>query len=610
VSGHAAAVVAVSAVAVATTVAGTFGLRRARTTSDFYVAARAVTPRWNAAAIGGEYLSAASYLGIAGLILAYGFDVLWYPVGYTAGYLVLLALVAAPLRRSGAYTLPDFAEIRLGSVVVRRAASVLVVLIGWLYLVPQLQGAGLTLATQTGAPHWAGGLIVCAVVISAVAAGGMRSITFAQALQFWLKFLAMLIPALVLLFVWQHRGDSLDRGYPTASARTVVTIANDTSVRAPVTETLTVRGHVDGRTVDGPVRLAAGTHSVGAHSTVVLRRGDVIPVVADLPDQRTGSWLQPLGSGKDHPLYASLSLILAICLGTMGLPHVLVRFYTNPDGRDTRRTTFVVIVLLSAFYLLPTVFGAFGRRYVPDLLLTGNTDATVLLLPERMIAGEAGVLLSALVTAGAFAAFLSTASGLTVSVAGVLSQDVLRPARDRHRAQRIRSFRLGAIAAIGVPYLLSLPSQHLGLAAVVGLAFAVAAATFCPLLVLGIWWRRLTDAGALTGLVAGGALATAAVLTTMIADVDTGWLGALLQQPAAWAVPLTFAVMIAVSLATRSRMHGDVGRIMVRLHAPEALTAELRVGLPGDRSSPVRDRSSRQGDRPTTQEPHPATTDA
>ena len=121
------------------------GLRRARTTGDFYVASRSVTPRWNAAAIGGEYLSAASFLGIAGLVLAYGFDMLWYPVCYTAGYLVLLALVAAPLRRSGAYTLPDFAQIRLGSPLVRAAASVLVVLIGWLYLVPQLHGAALTL---------------------------------------------------------------------------------------------------------------------------------------------------------------------------------------------------------------------------------------------------------------------------------------------------------------------------------------------------------------------------------------------------------------------------------------------------------------------------------
>jgi Na+(H+)/acetate symporter ActP len=577
VSGQGAAVVAVVLVAVATMGAGVFGLRRARTTSDFYVASRAVSPRWNATAIGGEYLSAASYLGIAGLILAYGYDVLWYPVGYTAGYLVLLALVAAPLRRSGAYTLPDFAEIRLGSSIVRRMASGLVVLIGWLYLVPQLQGASLTLATQTAAPHWLGGLVVCTVVLTAVAVGGMRSITFAQAMQFWLKFLALLVPALVLLIAWEHRDAGLGQGYPTAPERTVVSVATDTTARLPVAESLAVEGRVDGVRVHGPVALAAGTHQFEKGSVVTLERGDVVPVITSLPAQRNESWLRPLGSGKDHPLYASLSLILAICLGTMGLPHVLVRFYTNPDGRDTRRTTLIVIVALSSFYLLPTVFGAIGRAFVPDLLLTGNTDATVLLLPQRLVGGEAGVLLSALVTAGAFAAFLSTASGLTVSVAGVLSQDVLgRRLPGSQRAQRIRMFQLGAVVAIGVPYLLSLPSEHLGLAAVVGLAFAIAAATFCPLLVLGVWWPRLTDVGAMAGLLVGGLLATAAVLVTMIAGPARGWSGALLEQPAAWAVPLTFVVMIGVSILTRSRVPADVGRVMTRLHAPESLAEELR----------------------------------
>jgi cation/acetate symporter len=267
----------------------------------------------------------------------------------------------------------------------------------------------------------------------------------------------------------------------------------------------------------------------------------------------------------------------------MGLPHVLVRFYTNPDGRDARRTTLVVLVLLSSFYLLPTVLGALGRRYVPDLLLTGNTDATVLTLPDRVVPGAGGVWLSALVTAGAFAAFLSTTSGLTVSVAGVLSQDLLGlrdrvgEARtpDQRRARRIKSFRIAAVAAIAVPYLLSLPSQHLGLAAVVGLAFAVAAATFCPLLLLGIWWPRLTAAGAFAGLLTGGVLATAAVLITMVTDSNSGWRGALLAQPAAWTVPITFGVMGVVSLLTRRRVPPDVGRTMVRLHVPEALAAEL-----------------------------------
>jgi Na+(H+)/acetate symporter ActP len=577
----AAAVAAVIAVAVATLLAGSFGLRRARTTGDFYVASRSVSPRWNAAAIGGEYLSAASYLGIAGLVLAFGFDVLWYPVCYTAGYLVLLALVAAPLRRSGAYTLPDFAQIRLGSPLVRRVSSGLVVLIGWLYLVPQFQGASLTLRTQTGAPRWLGGLVVCGVVLGAVVVGGMRSITFAQALQFWLKFVALLVPALVLIAVWQHRGDGLAGGYPTAPERTTVTVGNVTTVRTPVAETLTVHGAVDGVVVNGPVTLDPGTHRLAANTRVTLQRGDVVPVTTALPAQRNQSWLRPLGSGTEHPLYASLSLILAICLGTMGLPHVLVRFYTNSDGRDARRTTLGVLVLLSGFYLVPTIFGVLGRHYVPDLLLTGDTDATVLALPQRMVGGEAGELLGALVTAGAFAAFLSTASGLTVSVAGVLSQDLLGPRERRPsddlRARRIRMFRIAALLGIAVPYLLSLPSEHLGLAAVVGLAFAVAASTFCPLLVLGIWWTRLTDAGAVAGLATGGALATAAVLLTIGSDAGSGWWGALLAQPAAWAVPLTFVVMVVVSLSTARRVPTDVGRVMLRLHAPETLAAELRA---------------------------------
>ena len=142
-----------------------------------------------------------------------------------------------------------------------------------------------------------------------------------------------------------------------------------------------------------------------------------------------------------------------------------------------------------------------------------------------------------------------------------------------------------------MPYLLSLPSQRIGLAALVGLAFAVAASSFCPLLVLGIWWRRLTDVGAMAGLVAGGTLATGAVLITIVGGDQHGWPGALLAQPAAWAVPLAFAVMAVVSLATADRVRSDVGRVMVRLHAPESL--EL-VRPSGYRSPPGSNRSSRQ----------------
>jgi len=139
------AVAAIATVTLLTAAVGARGVRIARTSDDFLVAAREVPPGLNAAAISGEYLSAASFLGIAGLIVSLGLGALWYSVGYTAGYLVLLLLVAAPLRRFGAYTIPDFAEGRLASRSLRRATTVLVLVIGWFYLLPQMKGAGITL---------------------------------------------------------------------------------------------------------------------------------------------------------------------------------------------------------------------------------------------------------------------------------------------------------------------------------------------------------------------------------------------------------------------------------------------------------------------------------
>jgi cation/acetate symporter len=501
--------VAVALVCAATLVVGALGLRLSRTTSDFYVAGRVVSPQLNASAIGGEYLSGASFLGVAGLIFTAGVDMLWYSIGYTAGYLVLLVLVAAPLRRSGAYTLPDFAEIRLRSALIRRAASVLVVGIGWLYLLPQFLGAGLALRTATGAPRWLGTAIVVAVVVANVVAGGMRSVTIVQAFQYWLKLTAIGLPVVFLLLAW----------------------------------------HAD------------GSPSAG---------------------QLAGSgWSVPL-SGSEHPLYRTYSLLLALLFGTMGLPHVLVRLYTNPDGRAARRTVLAVIGLLGTFYLFPPIYGALGRIYTADLLRAApgqgpSTDAMMLLLPQRMIPGIGGDLLSALLTAGAFAAFLSTSSGLTISVAGVLSQDLLR---GRFRAS-VSGFRIGAALAVTIPAAACLLGIRTGLADTVGLAFALAASTFCPLLVLGIWWRGLTRTGALAGLIVGGLLASTAVLLTVSGTVTGSWTATLLMQPAAWSVPVAFAVMVLVSLATRGSRPAGVGPIMIRLHAPEALDLNR-----GDKLSP------------------------
>jgi len=480
---------AVTLVSIATLVVGVVGLRLSRTTSDFYVASRAVGPALNASAISGEYLSAASFLGVAGLVLLRGVDMLWYPVGYTAGYLLLLVFVAAPLRRSRAYTLPDFAEFRLESLPARQVATGLVVIIGMLYIVPQFQGAGLTLTTLTGAPTWLGGAIVALTVLANVVGGGMRSITLAQAFQYWLKLFALLVPVFFLL------------------------------------------PHV--------------SHHRPAHWS-------------------TAAWAEPLQG--HYALYLTYSIIVATFLGAMGLPHVVVRFYTNRDGRTARRTTVAVLCLLGIFYLLPTVYGVLGRMYAHDLVTDGKTDSVVLALPGRLLHGPLADLLTALLGAGAFAAFLSTASGLIISVGGVVAQDLTG-----RKVGPVAAFRLSVCGATAVTLVLAISAAGVAVAHSVELAFAVAASTLAPLLVLGIWWRGLTPPGAIAGMVAGGLASGSAVVAVMLGATPGGWQGAVVNQPALCTVPLGFATMVVASLLTAHRRPVHVARTMVRLHAPDEI---------------------------------------
>jgi Na+(H+)/acetate symporter ActP len=563
-------VAAVLVVALGTVLIGTYGLRVSRTTSDFYVASRTVSPWWNASAIGGEYLSAASFVGVAGLIFARGPDMLWFPVGYTVGYLVLLTMVAAPLRRSGAYTLPDFAEARFASRSVRAVASMIALGIGWLYLLPQFQGAGLTLHTVTGAPTWVGALVVAVVVTANVMAGGMRSITFVQAFQYWLKLTAIAVPAAFLLLAWKAHGtvDLTGPQLPVFHEQTTVTFENTTTVTAEREVVVSGSGVVDGQRHDGPgLMMTQGGHTIEAGSRLAFPAGAAVPHVSTIASNTNASWALPMSSGERFPLYAVYSLMIATFLGTMGLPHVIVRFYTNPNGRAARRTTLIVLGLLGVFYLLPPLYGALGRIYTPELLMTGNTDAVVLVLPSRMIDGLGGQLLGALVAGGAFAAFLSTSSGLMVSLAGVLSQDVLR-------LGGVRGFRMSTVLAVLVPLGMTLLVSGMPVADMVGLAFAVAASSLCPLLLLGIWSTRITTAGAVAGMIAGGGPALLAGLVTILADTGDSWYHVLLARPAAWTVPLGFAVMYVVSLLTPRRRPAGTNRVMVRLHAPENLGLE------------------------------------
>ncbi|MEU4669856.1 cation acetate symporter [Amycolatopsis sp. NPDC023774] len=555
-------------VALATYYLGYRSSRSATSTHDFLVARRTVRSRRNAAAISGEYLSAASFLGVAGIVLKEGADATWYPIGFTAGYLALMLFVAAPLRRSGAYTLPDFVEMRLGSLGLRRFATAFVVFIGILYMVPQLQGAGLTLASVLPVPAWVGAVVVTVLVGINVIAGGMRAITVVQAFQYWLKLFAISVPTFVLCMVFFSGGGpggvrALGSPAPPVFPQdTTVSVQTDVTVKV-TTETYF---YADGRIDGGPARGVARwspliPHTVEKGTSLKFAAGTPVPVISDAP-ATNDAWLHP-ASGKITDLLQTYSLIFALFLGTMGLPHVLVRFYTNPDGKAARRTTVHVLLLLGLFYLFPTMLGALSRMYVPQLLVTGNTDAAVLMLPSAMVPGVAGQILAAVVAAGAFAAFLSSSSGLLVSVAGVVSTDLL--------PGRVKDFKVGtaivALCPLGLAFLLRTEDISLS----IGLTFALAASTFSPLLLLGIWWRKLSWPGALAGMLVGGGL----VLAALGVDMAAGYAGFeapwFTSQPGLISVPAAFLMTYVVSRLTRYGRPELVNDIMLRLHAPDPL---------------------------------------
>jgi Na+(H+)/acetate symporter ActP len=564
---------AIVAVAAATLVVGARGLRVARTPADFLVATRAVPPVLNASAISGEYLSAASFLGVAALVMSDGLGALWYAVGYLAGYLVLLAVIAAPLRRFGAYTIPDFAEGRLDSPLLRRVATVMVLLICAFYMLPQLKGAGITLQDALGGPYWLGVIVLGAVVTIAIASGGMKSITLAQAMQYWVKLTALLIPAVVLVTLAHHP--------PVASLRgpAQATFATATRVEFPDAETLVVTrpvdvaatGDVDGAGRDGHLLLTAGAHRVAAGAAIVFPAGTTAPHVAATADLDGTDWASPLVriDGRSiHPLAATYGVIIATFLGALGLPHILVRFYTNVDGPSARRTTVFVLLLLSCFYVLPGIFAVLGRLEAPGLYVSGQTDTVVLALPRIEASGLLGSLLGALTAAGAFAAFVSTTSGLLIAMAGAFSHDIL------HRGSV--AFRLSALGLGLAATACGLAVNTFSISVLVGWAFAIAASSFCPLLVLGIWWPRLTRHGALAGLVLGGGTASGAVLATMAGAGGSGWPAVLLGTPAIWTVPLAFSTMVIVSRLTPSALPEDVTGKLLALHLPESVRHRAR----------------------------------
>ena len=540
---------------------------KSKSAGDFFVAGRSVSVGWNASAISGEYLSAASFMGVAGMVMLNGYDALWYPVCYACGYLFLLLFIAGPLRRFGAYTIPDFAEGRYDSPVFRKIAVCFVLFIGFFYTMPQMKGAGTTLAYIFPGLHYSVGVIVVGAVITLnVSLGGMKGITLVQAFQYWLKVFAITVPIFVIAAVVGHYQSHLE--------------ANKT---AQETVAATPAG-IERKAL--PAKAPKDEQWIAPFGSLTTKAVDTAIKAAKTPEEKA----ELEANKKPYSLLYTYSLIIALVCGTAGLPHILVRFYTNPDGVAAKRTTMWVMILIGVFYVFPPIYGVIGRSLTPELydaVGSKGTDKVVLELPT-LLAGRdyplLGSILSGITCAGAFAAFMSTFSGLLVSMSSALAHDIygrmLKP--DSSPEQRLKAFKWAAVIIGVVSVGLGTQVEKLNINYLVGQAFAIAAASYFPLLFMSVWWRGMTMKGAATGMLAGGLLALGSIFLTTLSDVY-GFAGLadfwvahpllriLCEQPAIWAVPLSITLMIVVSKATAATIPADVRMKMLVLHAPEAL---------------------------------------
>ena len=260
-----------------------------------------------------------------------------------------------------------------------------------------------------------------------------------------------------------------------------------------------------------------------------------------------------------NPRYFALAVFVANAFGVMGMPHIVVRFYTNPNGREARRTSVWFMAMIVPYYAMLPLLGSMARIGGPETLSTGATDSATVSV-GGLISGLGGEWVTAAVSAGAAAAFLSTSSGLLIAMAGAFSHDI--------RSAGVPAFRRAIWGGVALAIGAGLLVESVNISSLIGWSSTIAAASLAPLMLLGIWWTGLTRRGAMALLVVGGGVATITGVMGLFGVSQDGWVGALIGQPAVWLVPLSFVIGIVVSRRDRAKV-ADVGRKFALMHLPE-----------------------------------------
>ncbi len=463
----------------ATLVITYFSARKSTGASAYFAAGRRITGWQNGLAVAGDYMSAASFLGIAGMIAFNGYDGFMYSVGFLVAYLTVLFVVAEPLRNAGKYTMADVLAYRLKPRPVRAAASLSTLTVSVFYMIAQMVGAG-TLVRQLipGVSYEVAVIAVGILMVVYVVFGGMLATTWVQIIK-----AILLMSGSIFLSILVLNKFNFDLG-KFFSSLTAIT-------------------------------------STGPNGEVVTR-----------------NFLTP-GLLFKNP-WDQISLGMALVFGTAGLPHILIRFYTVPDAKTARASVVWAMIIIGFFYIMTTFFG-FGAASLlgPDYLKThGGTNMAAPELAHAL----GGEVFFAFISAVAFATILAVVAGLTISASTSFAHDfftnVIHHGKEHKpgeevRVARITAFVVGA-AAIGIAILLG---PTVNVAFLVGLAFAVAASANLPVIIFSIFWKRFTTTGAVTGLLVG--LVSSIVLILVSPDFMTHPLFPL-KNPAILSIPLGF----------------------------------------------------------------------
>ena len=556
---------------VAVTLGISFYLGKQARSSAGYFAAHGQIPWFvNGVAFAGDYLSAASFLGICGMIAFYGYDGFLYSIGYLAGWVVALFVVAEPMKRLGKFTFADALNSRFNSRGIKVAAGISTLAVSVFYLIPQMVGAGVLVQPLLGLPHWVGVVLVGTVVIVIVVTAGMVSTTWVQ----FIKGSLLLVFSTVLTLLILARGFHATTG--PIESQTVVKRADGHFLVNGLP-----RGSGPGENELRPVgfisRLPGGVAETGplgpleffstlSQSDVVLttskstREADGSIVTTYSPKPTPGSQILRPG---EHPTFKGIrsdrlfdklnffSLMLALFFGTASLPHILIRYYTVKDEAAARKSTIVGIACIGFFYIL-TLYMGLGA------MTSGALDPGDSNMPAPLLARSFSELLFAIISAIAFTTVLGTVSGLILASAGAVTHDLLESIATVHLGdhQRVRIAKMASVVVGVVAIALGILFKELNVSYLVGWAFSVAASANLPALVMLLFWRRTTRQGVIAAIVVGMTSSLSWILLSGETFEKVYGLpseAALMpfSQPGIVTIPLGFATLVVVSIFTR-----------------------------------------------------------